>query len=43
MTDQLTPATKLAIQAKTPFPGASPEYDAARKALLAEEIESVVK
>ncbi|MBC7957290.1 MAG: DUF899 family protein [Cytophagales bacterium] len=39
MTDQLKPALQLAAQAKTPFPGASPEYDAARKALLAEEIE----
>ena len=36
---QLTPATELAAKAKTPFPGASPEYEAARKALLAEEIE----
>jgi predicted dithiol-disulfide oxidoreductase (DUF899 family) len=39
MTDQLSPATKLAATAKTPFPGASVEYDAARKALLAEEID----
>ena len=39
MTEQLIPATRLAIKAKTPFPGASPEYDAARKTLLAEEIE----
>jgi predicted dithiol-disulfide oxidoreductase (DUF899 family) len=39
MTDQLTPASQLAAKAKTPFPGASSEYDAARKALLAEEIE----
>ena len=39
MTEQLIPATRLATQAKTPFPGASPEYDAARKTLLAEEIE----
>ncbi|MBW8845290.1 MAG: DUF899 family protein [Burkholderiales bacterium] len=36
---QLTPATQLAVQARTPFPGASAEYDAARQALLAEEIE----
>jgi predicted dithiol-disulfide oxidoreductase (DUF899 family) len=36
---QLTPATELAAKGKTPFPGASPEYEAARKALLAEEIE----
>ena len=35
----LTPAAQLAEQAKTPFPGASPEYEAARQALLAEEIE----
>ena len=39
MTDQLTPATELAGKARTPFPGASPEYDKAREALLAEEIE----
>lgn len=35
----LKPAAQLAEKAKTPFPGASPEYEAARKALLAEEIE----
>src|SRR5436190_10844906 len=35
----LTSATQLAAKAKTPFPGASAEYDKARKALLAEEIE----
>lgn len=35
----LTPAAQLAEKAKTPFPGASAEYEAARKALLAEEIE----
>ena len=29
----------MASHAKTPFPGASPEYEIARKALLAEEIE----
>jgi predicted dithiol-disulfide oxidoreductase (DUF899 family) len=34
-----TPAAELATKAKTPFPGASAEYDAARQALLAEEIE----
>lgn len=36
---ELTPAAQLAEKAKTPFPGASPEYEAARQALLAEEIE----
>ena len=36
--DLLAPATDLARHAKTPFPGASPAYDAARRALLAEEI-----
>ena len=35
----LTSAAHLAAKAKTPFPGASAEYDKARKALLAEEIE----
>jgi predicted dithiol-disulfide oxidoreductase (DUF899 family) len=35
----LKDAKQLAEGAKTPFPGASPEYEAARKALLAEEIE----
>lgn len=35
----LTPATELAEKANIPFPGASPEYLEARKALLAEEIE----
>jgi predicted dithiol-disulfide oxidoreductase (DUF899 family) len=39
MKDALTPAAELAKKAKTPFPGASAEYDAARQALLAEEIE----
>jgi predicted dithiol-disulfide oxidoreductase (DUF899 family) len=39
MTAQLTPALQLAAKAKTPFPGATPEYDRARAALLAEEIE----
>jgi len=35
----LTPAADLAAQARTPFLGASTAYDAARRALLAEEIE----
>ena len=35
----LKPAPELARQARTPFPGASAEYDRARQALLAEEIE----
>lgn len=35
----LIPATELAKGAKTPFPGESDEYRAARQALLAEEIE----
>ena len=39
MKEQLTSATELAKKARTPFPGASPEYEAARKALLADEIE----
>ncbi|MDO9358710.1 MAG: DUF899 family protein [Polaromonas sp.] len=39
MTQALPSAAKLASNAKTPFPGASAEYDAAREALLAEEIE----
>ena len=39
MTDQLRPATELVANARTPFPGASVEYDVARKALLAEEID----
>lgn len=39
MSQQLAPATELASKAKTPFPGASSEYEKARKALLAEEIE----
>lgn len=39
MTEQLKPAAKLAEKAKTPFPGASAQYDQARQALLAEEIE----
>lgn len=38
MPAQLTPAAQLA-RARTPFPGASPEYDRTRVALLAEEIE----
>lgn len=36
---ELTPSIELAAKAKTPFPSASPAYDAARQALLAEEIE----
>ena len=39
MTAPLTPAAELAAKAKTPFPGASAEYERARKALLADEIE----
>jgi predicted dithiol-disulfide oxidoreductase (DUF899 family) len=39
MTAPLNPATDLAVKAKTPFPGASSDYENARKALLAEEIE----
>ncbi|MDR6854227.1 DUF899 family protein [Variovorax guangxiensis] len=39
MKDAPTSAAELAKKAKTPFPGASAEYDAARQALLAEEIE----
>ena len=39
MNVKLAPATELARTAKTPFPGASPEYEAARKSLLANEIE----
>src|ERR1700744_1609349 len=35
----LTQATILAKKAKTPFPGESADYRAAREALLAEEIE----
>ena len=35
----LASARELATKAKTPFPGSSPEYEAARQALLAEEIE----
>lgn len=35
----LLPASELAAKAKTPFPGASAEYEQARKALLSEEIE----
>lgn len=33
------PAARLAAQARTPFPGASAEYDDARRKLLEEEIE----
>ncbi|MDM0067098.1 DUF899 family protein [Variovorax sp. J31P207] len=39
MTVPLTPAAELAKQAKTPFPGASADYETARQALLAQEIE----
>jgi predicted dithiol-disulfide oxidoreductase (DUF899 family) len=39
MDKPLVPAAQLASKAKTPFPGASAEYNAAREALLAEEIE----
>ena len=39
MDKPLVPAAELARKARTPFPGASAEYDAAREALLAEEIE----
>ena len=39
MQQTLIPATQLAKKAKRPFPGSSAEYDAARQALLAEEIE----
>lgn len=35
----LVPADQLAEKIKNPFPGESPEYRAARRALLAEEIE----
>ena len=37
--NELKPAAELAAKARTPFPGASAEYEAARAALLAEEIE----
>ena len=36
---KLTPASELAAKARTPFPGASSDYEVARKALLADEIE----
>src|SRR6478752_1685395 len=39
MQQTLIPAKELAMKAKRPFPGSSAEYDAARQALLAEEIE----
>jgi predicted dithiol-disulfide oxidoreductase (DUF899 family) len=39
MPDTLKSAAELAGKARTPFPGASADYDAARQALLAEEIE----
>lgn len=38
MGDALTPAAELAAKGRTPFPGASAAYEAARRALLAEEI-----
>jgi len=39
MTTSLAPAAELAKRAKTPFPGASADYETARQALLAQEIE----
>jgi len=39
MNETLAPAAQLAKKARTPFPGASADYDAAREKLLAEEIE----
>ena len=39
MQTALKPAAELAKGARTPFPGASAEYEAARQALLAQEIE----
>jgi predicted dithiol-disulfide oxidoreductase (DUF899 family) len=39
MTETLKSAVELARAAKTPFPGASAEYERARQPLLAEEIE----
>ncbi|KQP37996.1 DUF899 family protein [Pseudorhodoferax sp. Leaf274] len=39
MPSTLPPATELAAKARTLFPGASPAYEDARRALLAEEIE----
>jgi predicted dithiol-disulfide oxidoreductase (DUF899 family) len=39
MTVPPTPAAELAKLAKTPFPGASTDYETARQALLAQEIE----
>lgn len=39
MKESLPPAVELARDARTPFPGASAEYEAARRTLLAEEIE----
>ena len=39
MTDTVIPAKDLATKAKTPFPGESDAYRAAREALLTEEIE----
>lgn len=39
MNHSLIPAAELAAKAHTPFPGASDDYEAARRSLLAEEIE----
>lgn len=39
MSNTLTSAVELAKKAKTPFPGGSADYEAARQKLLAEEIE----
>ena len=39
MNEPLKPAAELAAKARTPFPGASADYERARRALLAEEIE----
>ncbi len=39
MSTSLPSASQLATKAKTPFPGASADYEHARRALLAEEIE----
>lgn len=39
MSTSLPSASQLATKAKTPFPGASADYEQARRALLAEEIE----
>lgn len=39
MNPTLAPAAELAARGRTPFPGASAEYEAARRRLLADEIE----